>query len=155
MEGHNDSQKMVSGSAPSRTDDKHSRRPRLLLVDDDPVFRGALVSLGRSLGFDVEAYESMQDLEPFSRLDTYNGAIFDYHLVGMNSIDIVSHLKPFFSKIPTLLVSADDHANHEFLKNLDCGFVGFISKRAGGLGILRQMQGMLHREASPAADLAY
>ena len=123
-------------------------KPRILLVDDDPVFRGALVSLGRSLGFDLEAYESVQDVETFNRLHTYDGAIFDYHLVGMNSIDIVSHLKPFFVEMPTLLVSADDQAKTEFLNDPECGFVSFISKRAGGIGILKQMQGMLREQAS-------
>lgn len=126
-------------------------KPRILLVDDDPVFCGAMVSLGRSLGFDLEAYESVQDVETFNRLHTYDGAIFDYHLVGMNSIDIVSHLKPFFLKMPTLLVSADDQAKTEFLKDPECGFVSFISKRAGGIGILKQMQEMLRGQASAAS----
>jgi CheY-like chemotaxis protein len=126
-------------------------KPRILLVDDDPVFRGALVTLGGSLGFDLEAYESVQDVETFNRLHIYDGAIFDYHLIGMNSIDIVSHLKPFFVKMPTLLVSADDQAKTEFLKDPECGFVSFISKRAGGIGILKQMQEMLRGQA-PAAS---
>jgi len=148
MEEHNDSHELVSGDAPSMAEVKHSPKPRILLVDDDPVFRGALVSLGRSLGFDLEAYESVQDVEIFNRLHKYDGAIFDYHLVGMNSIDIVSHLKPFFATIPTLLVSADDQAKTEFLKDPDCGFLSFISKRAGGVGILKQMHEMLRGHAS-------
>jgi CheY-like chemotaxis protein len=126
-------------------------KPRILLVDDDPIFRGVLVTLGRSLGFDLEAYESVQDVETFNRLHIYDGAIFDYHLIGMNSIDIVSHLKPFFVKMPTLLVSADDQAKTEFLKDPECGFVSFISKRAGGIGILKQMQEMLRGQASAAS----
>ena len=121
-------------------------RPKILLVDDDPVFRSVMVRMGESTGFDVEAYESMLEIEPFTRLDTFSGAIFDYHLGHqMDGIDIVSHLKPFFAKIPTLLVSADDAVEQKLKLTPRCGFLGFASKTIGASKILATMGDLLKR----------
>jgi len=121
-------------------------RPKILLVDDDPVFRSVMVRMGEAAGFDLEAYESMLEIEPFTRLDTFSGAIFDYHLGHqMDGIDIVSHLKPFFTKIPTLLVSADDTVGQKLKLNPKCGFLGFASKTIGAGKILATMGNLLKR----------
>jgi DNA-binding NtrC family response regulator len=125
-----------------------TERPKILLVDDDAVFRGVMVRMGEAAGFDVEACESMLEIEPFTRLDTFNGAIFDYHLGHqMDGIDIVSHLRPFFSRIPTLLVSADDDVERKLQLTPKCGFLGFASKSMGANRILATMRDLLKRDS--------
>jgi len=122
-------------------------RPKILVVDDDAVFRSVMVRMGDAAGFDVEAYDSMLEIEPFTRLDTFSGAIFDYHLGHqMDGMDIVSHLKPFFTKIPTLLVSADDAVEEKLRLAPKCGFLGFAPKAMGANRILATMKDLLKRD---------
>ena len=123
-----------------------SGRPKILVVDDDAVFRNVMVRMGEAAGVDIEAYESMLEIEPFTRLDTFSGAIFDYHLGHqMDGIDIVSHLKPFFGKIPTLLVSADDAVEQKLRLDPKCGIMGFASKTLGASKILATMKDLLKK----------
>ena len=117
--------------------------PKILLVDDDPLFRAVMVRLAASEGIEVEAYESMLEVEPFTRIQSYSGAIFDYHLGHLDGVDIVNNLKPFFASIPTLLVSCDEGAAESMGNAPTCPFRGFVSKRLGGLKILEKMKDLL------------
>lgn len=120
-----------------------ARQAKVLLIDDDPLFRALMVRLGSSLGIDVEAYESIVEMEPFSRINDYDGAIFDYYLGLQDGMDIVSHLKPFFEKIPTILVSADADIQSVVTANPKSGVSAFAHKSLGAVKILEQMRDLL------------
>ena len=139
MEGYEDT---LSSRARSSVDAKrHS--PRILLVDDDPVFRAVMVRLAQAEGIDLEAYDSVLEVEPFSRIQSYDGAIFDYHLGQQDGLDLGRCLKPFFSAVPTLLVSGDDSVGEVMKKSAECPFKEFISKRLGCMKIIERMKDLL------------
>ena len=125
-----------------------NRRPRILLVDDDPVFRAVMVRLAKAEGIDIEAYESMLEVEPFSRMQSYNGAIFDYHLGQLDGLDIANCLKPFFKSVPAMLVSCDDTVVDVMKAAKSCPFKEFVSKRLGGMKIIERMKELL-KHAEP------
>lgn len=116
---------------------------RILLVDDDPVFRSLMAHLGVWFNLDIEAYDSLLEIESFDRMQCYSGAIFDFHLGDLDGCDMAVHLKAFFSGIPTLLVSADENAGNAAFGACGEVFCGFLCKSAGPISILRAMSLLL------------
>ena len=115
--------------------------PKILLLDDDPVFRNLMVTLGAARNFDVEAYESLQEIDRFPNNLPYAGAILDYHFAETKLPDLLMGLDSFFKEIPTLLVSADDDAKLALSSNPSLR--GFMSKSKGGLEILDALKGLM------------
>jgi len=134
----------AEGLAGGEDEPRHTvESPKILLIDDDPVFRSIMVRLASSLGLKLDAFESLLDVEPFSRINDYNGAIIDCHLGQMDGLDLLTHLNPFFADIPTLLVSADAsvEARCSLFPTSRCRH--FVPKGAGALKILEKVKGLV------------
>lgn len=119
------------------------KMPKILLLDDDPVFRNLMVTLGTAKNLDVEAYESLQEIDRFPNNLPYAGAILDYHFAETKLPDLLMGLDSFFKEIPTLLVSADDDAKLALSSNPSLR--GFMSKSRGGLQILDALKSLMVR----------
>lgn len=117
--------------------------PKILLLDDDPVFRNLMVNLGAERQLDVEAYESLQEIDRFPNNLPYAGAILDYHLAETELPDLLVGIDSFFKEIPTLLVSADEKAKQALRSNPSLR--GFVPKSQGGLRILEALKGLIKR----------
>jgi len=122
---------------------KNNNLPKILLLDDDPVFRNIMVTLGATRQLDVEAYESLQEIDRFPNNLPYAGAILDYHFAEAKLPDLLMGLDSFFKDIPTLLVSADDKA--ELALGSSPSLRGFMPKSQGGLKILDALQDLMGR----------
>ena len=122
--------------------------PKILVIDDDPVFRSIMVKVGNAMGLRIDAFESMLDVDPFSSLNDYDGAIIDFYLGQQDGIDIVSHLRPFFAGIPTVLVSADPSVESRCKEPFAIGFREFAAKDIGAVRILNKMKGLLSVHSS-------
>lgn len=125
------------------TKSKNSNLPKILLLDDDPVFRNIMVTLGAARHLDVEAYESLQEIDQFPNNLPYAGAILDYHFAEAKLPDLLMGLDSFFKDIPTLLVSADDKA--ELAIGSSPSLRRFMSKSQGGIKILDALQDLMGR----------
>lgn len=122
----------------------HGNSPKLLLLDDDPVFRSLMINLGLDQNLDIEAYESLQEVERFPNGLSYQGVILDFHLAETTAPQLIMGLDSFFEEIPTLLVSADSNAQlaleeSSYLK-------AFVSKSEGGRKILEAMKTLMARQ---------
>lgn len=125
--------------------ERETRVPKVLVIDDDPLFCALMARLGASVGIDVEAHGSIVEVEPFSRLSEFDGAIFDYYLGRQVGMDIMSNLKPFFENMPTLLVSADSGVK-SLCSQRACGEVPeFAHKSLGAVRILERMKDLLQK----------
>jgi DNA-binding NtrC family response regulator len=122
--------------------------PKILIIDDDPVFRSIMVKIGTAMGMRVDAFESMLDVDPFSQLNNYDGAIIDYYLGQQDGIDIVSHLRPFFLGMPTVLVSSDPTVELRCKDPLAIGVREFASKEIGAVRIFDKMKKLLSNQSS-------
>jgi CheY-like chemotaxis protein len=122
--------------------------PKILLIDDDPVFRSVLVKLGPLLGLEVDAIETLLELDPFSRINRYDGAIVDLYLGQQDGLDLVSHLRSFFGSIPTVLVSADAGALRRSQDQEHHGVRDFASKSMGAVKILEMMKRLVGHKIS-------
>ena len=132
---------------------------KILLLDDDPIFRSVIICLAKARRLDIEAYESPQEIESFTNLGSFCGALIDYHLRDRSAIEMLGGLEAFFASMPTLIVSIDEDI--KTLVGIHSGFCGFISKGLGGPGILDALERLIDtgnsshrtRESCLATDL--
>lgn len=134
---------VIQLNANQLTKSKSNNLPKILLLDDDPVFRNIMVTLGSARQLDVEAYESLQEIDQFPNNLPYAGAILDYHFAEAKLPDLLMGIDSFFKDIPTLLVSGDEKA--ELALGSSPSLRGFMSKSQGGLKILDALQDLMGR----------
>lgn len=116
---------------------------RVLLIDDDPVFRAIFSKLAADEGLEVDAFDSMLEIEPFSRIASYRGVIFDYHLAQIDGVELATHLESIFGGVPMLLVSADNDAERNMNQRCPGTFGAFMSKKEGGRKIAGKIREMI------------
>jgi DNA-binding response OmpR family regulator len=135
----NQTDKVASGisSGPQTT----TARQKILLLDDDPVFRGVMIALAKARNIDIDAYESLQELDTFLQIESYNGMILDHHLAERLASEDISGLDAFFSSRPVLLVSADEGARHAL--DTQPAFRKFVPKMDGPKKILDELESLI------------
>ena len=103
---------------------------RFIIVDDHPLFRGAL---GQALG---DAFDSAEVLEAGSldeltdRLSTTTDTdliLLDLTMPGVHGVSGLLYLRAQHPEVPVAIVSASDDAG-TIRHCLDCGASGFIPK---------------------------
>jgi len=130
----------VAREISSRPQTLTSRR-KILLLDDDPVFRGVMIALAKARNIDIDAYESLQELDTFLQIESYNGIILDHHLAERLASEDISGLDAFFSSRPVLLVSADEGARHAL--DTQPAFRKFVPKMDGPKKILDEIESLI------------
>ena len=83
---------------------------KIALIDDDPDFRRLMSVCGKSMGFDIDTYASLEEMGSFARLDNYDLALVDYYLEKLHGVEIAEYIDIFFPELPVILVSGDDLA---------------------------------------------
>jgi FixJ family two-component response regulator len=78
---------------------------RILLVDDDPSVRRALVRLLRSYGFDVSAFASAAELLAAGPPDA-ECLVADVRMPEMGGVELVEHLQASGRDLPTVFITA-------------------------------------------------
>ncbi len=79
-----------------------------VLIDDDPTFRATLLRSAKRNGYQIDAYESLEELGAVGLLNRYDVAIVDYDLGILNGLEIAEYLELLCSNTPMILVSAND-----------------------------------------------
>lgn len=81
--------------------------PLVAIVDDKECVREALSSLLRSVGYRTADYESAEDFLAAANHSPAKCAIVDFHLPGMNGLDLQSRLAEIQPGCAVILISAD------------------------------------------------
>lgn len=107
-----------------------SGKPRMIVIDDDPIFLSLMVRASIRAGFEVESFASLADVGHLGSLAHFDLAIVDYQLEQMTGIEIAEYLDVFFKNMPMILVSANDKENVD-LTNWPRSIKRFVSKQEG------------------------
>lgn len=78
----------------------------IAIVDDDESVREAMVSLVKSLGYDVVAFDCAENYLSFGDRGEVGCLIADVQMPGMTGIDLHSQLVADGESTPTILVTA-------------------------------------------------
>jgi DNA-binding response OmpR family regulator len=86
----------------------------LLLIDDDKLFSNTIQTILQADGFDVSCCDSGSQALSLLKNKCFQAAIVDYHLPGMNGVEITSLLR---TRSPhTLIIGFSlDNKEKEFL----------------------------------------
>nr|AAK00179.1 probable nodulation protein [Bradyrhizobium sp. WM9] len=102
-------------------------RPSVLVVDDDISMRDSLVNLFRSIGLDVVAYGSAQELLQSELPDVPSCLVLDIRLPGSSGLELQSELAKLKIHIPIIFITA--HGDIPMtVKAMKSGAIDFLSK---------------------------
>ncbi|MGY4362721.1 FixJ family two-component response regulator [Bradyrhizobium sp. i1.3.1] len=102
-------------------------RPSVLIVDDDLSMRESLVNLFRSIGLDVVAYGSAQELLQSELPDVPSCLVLDIRLPGSSGLELQNELAKLKIHIPIIFITA--HGDIPMtVKAMKSGAIDFLSK---------------------------
>lgn len=99
----------------------------IAVIDDDDLFRVALVDLLSSLGFETYGYSSARDFIAWNGQGLCDLIVTDVHMPGMSGLDLIRHLAASGSKIPAVLITAHSEAGLE-ARAAAAGAAWFVEK---------------------------
>ena len=85
---------------------KLSNTTFIAVVDDDISVREAMVSLVKSLGYNVVAFDSAEEFLTFGSRGDVGCLIADVQMPGMSGLDLHSRLVADGERTPTILITA-------------------------------------------------
>ena len=102
-------------------------RKRIFVVDDDAFVRGALKTLLRSAGYDVQAFESAEEFLADTAEDQKGVLILDVSMPGMSGLELQKRLDDTGRKLPIIFITAYEDARARKLA-LEAGAEEFLQK---------------------------
>ena len=87
-----------------------ARRPTVLVIDDDPGVRSSLKFALEVEGFAVRTYPTGSDLLDEEDMPESGCVVADYHLPGMNGLDLLASLRERKVSLPAILITTDPNA---------------------------------------------
>jgi CheY-like chemotaxis protein len=83
------------------------RKPRLVLIEDDPTFSAIMTRCAEAAGLELESFDSLVDLGGLASLGKFDVAILDFSLEHLTGVEIARYIDALLPKVPALLISAD------------------------------------------------
>ncbi len=80
---------------------------RILVIDDDPGTREALVAILKRAGYRITSLAGSDQIEAICRRRGYQVAVVDYHLPQVNGVEVARRLKQCMPDCRILLISAE------------------------------------------------
>lgn len=90
-----------------------SKRPRVLIIDDDITFGAIIEAMAKKNGLDAEFHPSLVELGSFARLREFDLAVVDYFLESLRGDEVAQYADTFFEGLPVVVVSAKEFTAEE------------------------------------------
>jgi DNA-binding response OmpR family regulator len=120
---------------------------KILLIDDDAMFRKIFARKAKASGFELESFDSLSDLGFIGKLSEYSLGIIDYDLDITDGVEIANYVEAFCNKVPLLLISAKER-NEKKDGGWPSTIKNFVSKEKGNEEILAEVSRLLEKNAS-------
>lgn len=85
-------------------------KPVILVIDDDPAVRNSLKFALEIEGFSVRLYPTGAELLDEKDLPENGCLVADYHLPGMNGLDLLARLRERNVRLPAILITTHPSA---------------------------------------------
>jgi FixJ family two-component response regulator len=99
----------------------------VFIIDDDPLYRTSSERLVRSVGFDVQSFESARDFLSSRRADVPSCLILDVRLPGLSGLDLQRELAEAGIHIPIIFVTGHGDIPMS-VQAMKAGAVEFLTK---------------------------
>ena len=104
-----------------------AEKVRVLVVDDELTIRNLLAEMLRIAGFDPEIKESGSAALAAIRSNSFDVALFDVNMPGMNGFQLLEEVRKFDAQIPVIFLSARNE-KVDVIEGLRIGADDYISK---------------------------
>jgi two-component system, LuxR family, response regulator FixJ len=84
--------------------------PVILVIDDDPAVRNSLKFALEIEGFSVRLYPTGAELLEEKEMPESGCLVADYHLPGMNGLDLLARLRERNVRLPAILITTHPSA---------------------------------------------
>ena len=125
---------------------RYARRPHILVVDDDPVFRAVMKNIGRRREIPVTVCGSLREMAALATPRVFDVAIIDYYLDDLEENLRGTRIAALMGDTPVILVSAGDRCVEDYVEWPDT-VRKFVAKEAGSAAIFDTALGACHEEA--------
>jgi two-component system response regulator ChvI len=116
------------------------QRARILIVDDDPLFRESIAGNLVDAGFDIEeAGDGRQSLERLHSERLPDLILLDWKMPGMNGIEVLHRLREARIRIPVLLLTILQDQIYEEAA-LQVGAADFVEKHRSFAILLKRIE---------------
>ena len=122
-----------------------ARRPRVLVVDDEPQIVRALKVVLREAGFDAVPAETAAEALDLAAVRPPDAAIVDLVLPDLDGIAVTRTLREW-SEMPILVLSAVGEEEQK-VRALEAGADDYITKPFGARELIARLQAALRRAA--------
>jgi len=109
------------------------RIPKILLVDDDPIFGAIMRRTAKDVKVDLTFCQSIAELGELRNLD-FDVAVIDYDLGSVTGTELSEYLEKYAGQLPVVLVSNTQRANSETWSQL---VKDFVHKKMGAKAIFK------------------
>jgi two-component system, OmpR family, KDP operon response regulator KdpE len=127
-----------------------SKRPKILLIEDDPSLRQLLTANLETLDYAVVQFESGREGLNAARNETFNLLILDLGLPDLDGQEIIKRLRQW-SNLPVIILSARNQEDDITLA-LDNGADDYLTKPFSNAELLSRIKALLRRTESPASQ---
>jgi len=139
------------GNGPLKENKRPASLPVVFIVDDDASVRGALSSLIRSIGLQVETFTSAQEFFGAKRPDAVSCLILDVRLPGLSGLDFQAELTKAKIQIPIIFITGHGDIPMS-VKAMKAGAVEFLTKPFRDQDLLDAIQVALERGRASQAN---
>jgi FixJ family two-component response regulator len=117
----------------------------VFIIDDDPLYRRSSERLVRSVGFDVQSFESARDFLSSRRPNLPSCLILDVRLPGLSGLDLQQELAEAGVRIPIIFVTG--HGDIQMsVQAMKAGAVEFLTKPLRDQALLDAIGQALERD---------
>ena len=81
------------------------RKIKVLLIDDDPFYQRLVATALDSRYFQVDCFNSLEEIGHISKIGHYDMAVLDHYLPQVSGLEIAEYVDAFFRKMPIILIS--------------------------------------------------
>jgi FixJ family two-component response regulator len=99
----------------------------VFIIDDDPLYRSSSERLVRSVGFDVQSFESARDFLSSRRPDAPSCLILDVRMPGLSGLDLQRELAEAGVHLPIIFVTGHGDIPMS-VQAMKAGAVEFLTK---------------------------
>lgn len=116
-----------NGSSVSASEARQAAIEMISVIDDDVAVRDMLVSLVRSLGYDVRGFTSAEEFLASDDFGRFTCTITDIYMAGMNGFELKERLDERNGSFPVIMITARAEPDLEG-KAISCGAICFLRK---------------------------
>lgn len=122
---------------------------RVLVVDDEPAIRRALIPPLAALGFDIAEAARGEKALTMLRAETYDAVLLDINMPGLSGIETLRRIRTFAPRLPVLMLTVRD-GEEEKVNALESGADDYVTKPFSVRELVARIRAAVRRVNAPA-----